>query len=61
MPQAGSTGGQGINAPMLLSASFNEDGELVFVNADGSLLAPIEIPDGYTAFVDNNDSTWSIG
>ena len=59
MPEPGDTGGRGINAPMLLSAYFNEDGELVFVNADNTVLDPVDVPDGVTVFVDNGDSTWT--
>jgi hypothetical protein len=62
MPPPNQTGGVGINAPMLLSAYFNNDDELVFVNADGTLLAPIgDIPSAYSIFVDNGDSTWTFG
>lgn len=60
MPPPGQTGGVGINAPMLLSAYFNGDNELVFVNADGTLLDPITVPSGVLAFTDNGDSTWSV-
>jgi hypothetical protein len=60
MPEPGSTTAQGLNAPMLKSAYFNGDGELVFVNADDSLLEPIEIPDGVLVLSDNGDSTWSV-
>lgn len=61
MPAPGQTGGVGINAPMLLTAYFNNDGDLVFVNADGTVLNPIDPPDGVLAFTDNGDSTWSVG
>jgi hypothetical protein len=61
MPASGQSTGQGINAPMLLGAEFDENDDLVFINADGSLLEPIEIPDGVVVFVDNEDSTWSFG
>jgi hypothetical protein len=40
---------------------FDEDGDVVFENADGSNLDPIAIPEGYLVFVDNGDSTWSAG
>ena len=48
-------------APRLSGGTFNEDGDVVFENADGSTLEPIEIPDGFLVFVDNGDSTWSVG
>lgn len=60
-PPPNQTGGIGINAPLLLSAFWNADGELVFVNADGSILEPITVPNGVLAFTDNGDSTWSVG
>lgn len=58
-PGAGITG-NGLNAPMLLSAYFTGDNELVFVNADSTELSPIEIPSGVMVFLDNGDSTWSV-
>ena len=61
MPPPGLTSGVGINAPMLSGAEFDESGDLVFVNADGSLLTPIEIPSGTLVFTDNGDGTWSAG
>lgn len=61
MPAPNQTGGVGLNAPMLLAAYFNGDNELVFVNADGTLLEPITVPTGVMAFTDNGDSTWSVG
>lgn len=60
MPPPNQTGGVGINAPMLLSAYWNDNNELVFVNADGTLLQPIQIPSGVLVFIDNGDSTWSV-
>jgi hypothetical protein len=48
-------------APRLIGGTFDEDGDVVFENADGSTLQPIAIPEGYLVFVDNNDSTWSVG
>lgn len=48
-------------APRIIGGAFNVNGEIVFENADGSTLTPIEIPEGYLVFVDNNDSTWSVG
>lgn len=61
MPPPGQTAAQGINAPMLSGAEFNIDGDLAFVNADGSLLDPITIPAGTLVWVDNGDGTWSAG
>jgi hypothetical protein len=61
MPPPGQSAAQGINAPMLLSGDFNGDGDLVFTNADGSLLDPIGIPAGTLLFIDNEDGTWSVG
>jgi hypothetical protein len=61
MPPPGLTSGVGINAPMLSGAEFDENGDLVFTNADGSLLDPIEIPSGTVIFIDNEDGTWSVG
>lgn len=60
MPAANQNTGSGINAPMLLTSYFNSEGKLVFVNADGSELAPITIPSGVLAFIDNGDSTWTV-
>jgi hypothetical protein len=60
MPEPGDTGGRGINAPMLKSAYFDENDELVFVNADNTVLDPVDIPDAITVFVDNGDSTWTF-
>lgn len=61
MPAIGAgSSGNGINAPMLLSGYFNGDGELVFVNADGSELDPITVPSGVLSFVDNGDGTWTV-
>jgi len=50
-----------VGAAGLSGGSFNESGDVVFENSDGSLLSAIEIPDGFLVFVDNNDSTWSVG
>lgn len=50
-----------VGAPKLTGGFFNELGEIVFENADGTVLEPIAIPDGYLVFVDNQDSTWSVG
>jgi hypothetical protein len=48
-------------APRISGGTFNEGGDVVFENADGSTLRPIPIPEGYLVFVDNGDSTWSVG
>lgn len=37
------------------------DGTVTFENSDGSFVQPIEIPNGALVFLDNGDSTWSIG
>lgn len=48
-------------APRIIGGQFDANGDIVFENADGSVLSPIEIPAGHLVFVDNNDSTWSVG
>lgn len=50
-----------LGAFRLSGGSFNPAGDVVFTSADGSALSPIEIPEGYLVFVDNGDSTWSVG
>lgn len=47
-------------APRLSGGSFS-GGTVTFENEDGSVLAPISIPGGVVVFVDNGDSTWSVG
>lgn len=47
-------------APAIASGTFTED-SVAFVNADGSAVAAIEIPEGVLVFTDNGDSTWSVG
>jgi hypothetical protein len=47
------------SAPRLIRAEFDPNDRLVFENADGSLLSPIEIPTGIVVFTDNGDSTWT--
>lgn len=47
-------------APRLSGGSF-VNGDIIFQNADGSVLPAIDIPEGYLVFVDNDDSTWSVG
>jgi hypothetical protein len=48
-------------APRISGGYFDGDGDVVFENEDGSALPAIEIPEGYLVFVDNGDSTWSVG
>lgn len=48
-------------APGITGGYFDEAGDVVFENADGSFVAPIDIPAGTLVFVDNGDSTWSVG
>lgn len=50
-----------VRAPELIGGSFNEAGQIVFENADGTVLEEITIPEGYLVFVDNGDLTWSVG
>jgi hypothetical protein len=45
----------------LVGGYFDGDGDVVFEDGDGNFLPPIAIPDGVTVFVDNGDSTWSVG
>lgn len=47
-------------APPISQGSFNGSGDLVLQNSDGTVLPAIAIPDGYSVFVDNGDSTWSF-
>lgn len=47
-------------SPRIISGSF-ADGAVSFVNADYSVVSPIEIPNGTLVFVDNGDSTWTLG
>lgn len=49
-----------VGAPRLISGTF-DDGTVTFINEDGSVLEPITIPDGTLVWVDNGDSTWSVG
>lgn len=49
------------SAPRISEGYFNANGDVVLENSDGSALPPIPIPLGYLVFVDNNDSTWSVG
>lgn len=51
---------QPVNAPLLSSASFDDNGDLVFTNADGTTLTPIAIPAASDLFIDNGDSTWGL-
>lgn len=50
-----------VAAPPISGGEFDANGDIAFENADGSVLTPIEIPEGYLVFVDNGDSTWSVG
>jgi hypothetical protein len=34
---------------------------VVFQNFDGSMVSPITFPEGFLVFLDNGDSTWSVG
>lgn len=47
-------------APAIEGGSFVGN-TVVFVNEDGSSIGPISIPSGVAVFVDNGDSTWSVG
>lgn len=49
-----------VSAPHI-SGGVIADGSVVFENSDGSSAAPIAIPNGVLVFVDNGDSTWSVG
>lgn len=60
MPGPSQPFGAGANAPMLAGAEFDENDDLVFINADQSELSPIEIPVGTLVLIDNSDSTWSV-
>ena len=62
MPKPGQKFGRGPGAWNIVSGSFNDDGELVFVNADGSQLQPITplSGDGTLTFVDNGDGTVGV-
>lgn len=46
-------------APRLIGGQFDANGDIVFENADGSVLTPIEVPEGFLVFTDNGDSTWT--
>ena len=47
--------------PQFTGGSFDEDGNLVLVNSDGSALQPIApVDDGTLIFVDNSDGTVSV-
>ena len=49
-----------IGGPRIVAGSF-AGGAVQFVNADGSLVQPISIPNGTVVFVNNGDSTWNAG
>lgn len=52
--------GSSIGGPRLVGGEFT-GGDVVFENEDGTFLEAIEIPAGTLVFVDNGDSTWSVG
>lgn len=54
--------GRGPGAWNIVSGSFNEDGDLILVNADGSTVDPITPldDDATLLFVDNGDGTVSV-
>ena len=62
MPLPGQKFGRGPGAWNIVSGSFNGDGDLVLVNADGSTVDPITPldDDGTLLFVDNGDGTVSV-
>lgn len=45
----------------LSGGSFPSPNTVIFENSDGSVLEAITIPEGVVVFVDNGDSTWSVG
>jgi len=49
-----------ISAPWLAGGTFS-DGSVTFTDSAGGTLTPIAIPDGVLVWVDNGDSTWSVG
>lgn len=61
MPKPGQKFGRGPGAPRIRSGSFNDDGDLVLENADGTTIDPITLPSVAVALVDNGDGTWSVG
>ena len=61
VPVAGTDRWRGPRADVV-SGYFDDAGDLVLVNVDNSETTPIgPIPDGASVWVDNGDSTWSIG
>ena len=61
MPLPGQKFGRGPGAYNITGGSFDEDGNLVLVNSDGSALQPIApVDDGTLIFVDNSDGTVSV-
>ena len=61
MPLPGQKYARGPGAWNIVSGSFDEDGNLVLVNDDGSSVAPIApLDDGTLVFVDNGDGTVSV-
>lgn len=52
--------GDAIGGPALISGIFVGE-TVIFENSDNTFLEPITIPNGVLVFVDNSDSTWSVG
>lgn len=44
-----------------ISSGYFDSGSVVFENEDGTVVDPIEIPNGTLVFIDNGDGTWSVG
>lgn len=49
-----------ISAPWLTGGTIS-DGAVTFTDSAGGTLTPIDIPAGVSVWVDNGDSTWSVG
>lgn len=60
MPTPGQNFGRGPGAWNLVGGTFNNNGDLILQNEDGSTLSPIPTSD-VLIFIDNGDGTWSIG
>jgi len=54
------TSASGVVGASPIASGTLSDRQVFFVNADGSAVAPIDIPSGVLVFVDNGDSTWSV-
>jgi len=52
--------GGSIGGPRISSGDFEGD-SVIFENEDGTTISAIAIPPGILVFVDNGDSTWSVG